>query len=84
MTDFADTYQRSLAPFTRIEPGEWTDETASGRPVIRCVDCGGLTEIDGDHRVIEGDLVVPAVNCATATCGRYQYVRLKDFTEVLR
>jgi hypothetical protein len=84
MSDFADTYKRSLDRVERLDMGEWTDATASGLPVLRCPACGGLTELSADHRIIEGGLVVPAVKCATATCVAFAYVRLADWGEVIR
>lgn len=76
-------YERSLARVERLNAREWTDETATGKPVLCCRKCGGLTEIDDDHR-IEGDRVVPAVTCATVTCGLTEYVTLGDYAAVLR
>lgn len=72
-------YERSLAPAHALEPGEWTDETATGRPVIACRKCGGLTELSAEHR-IEGDRVVPPVECETLTCRLIEYVTLTDYS----
>lgn len=69
-------FLRSLGPATCLEPGEWSFETASGAPAVRCDDCGGISEID--RRVPDDDgvkptidengIVAPRWSCPYATC----------------
>lgn len=69
-------YAYSDAPTPRLQPGEWTKETASGRPALACRCCGSVQEIDDRYRLVDGDRVVPAFSCETETCSAYEYVRL--------
>lgn len=69
-------FLRNLGPATCLEPDEWTMETASGAPAVRCGHCGGISEID--RRVPNDDGVKPTIDeqgivspewsCPYATC----------------
>ena len=53
-------FLRSLAPATCIDPGEWSFETASGAPAVRCEGCGETSEID--RRVADEDGIKPTID----------------------
>lgn len=84
-------FLRSLAPVTCIEPGEWTMETASGAPAVRCENCGGISEID--RRVPNDDGVKPTISeegfvdptwsCPYATCTAEGLAWLEAWGEVV-
>lgn len=74
-------YERNLGPVPALEPGEWTLETASGRPAIRCGSCGGIYDLPETHRVDETGFVVPALRCEYVPCDAYAYVRLLNYSD---
>lgn len=76
------TYERNLGPVQALQPGEWTLETASGRPALRCGACGGIYDLPETHRVDETGLVVPALRCEYV-CDAFAYVRLLEWGEAV-
>lgn len=70
-------YRRSLARVERLIPGEWTEETASGKPALCCADCGAIYDVPETHRIEPSGLIVPAVKCPTVTCFAFSYLKLE-------
>jgi hypothetical protein len=76
----ATRMQRCLGPARYLEPGEYTVETASGRPAIRCASCGTIAELRPEtHRVERGGLVVPVWSCER--CAALDFLILDDYDE---
>jgi hypothetical protein len=81
----ATRYKRNLGRVQCLQPGEWTDRTASGCPALRCGSCGTIFDLPDSHRIEDAGRVVPALRCADVTCSEYSYVTLEDFgEEILR
>ena len=75
------TYERVLLPAAALEPGQWTDMTPMGSPVLSCADCGGLVEIPDTHRIEDSGLIVPALKCPYVSCGTYVYRKLANYRD---
>jgi hypothetical protein len=71
--------QRLLAPATRLEPGQWSAETASGREAVCCPGCGEIAERSDTHRVLTGGLVSPIWNCPS--CSFLDFLELEAHGE---
>ena len=77
-------YSRNLGPVKHLQVQEWTDETASGRPALRCA-CGTIFDLPESHRVLAGGLVAPVVKCPSGTCSFLDFIELEAWgEEVLR
>lgn len=75
---------RHLSAATSMKPGQWTDETASGRPAICCTGCGGIFELEETHTVRGAGIVTPIVSCPYV-CPLMEFITLDDWQEeVLR
>ncbi|HEX5064128.1 MAG TPA: hypothetical protein VFV99_32350 [Kofleriaceae bacterium] len=81
----AADYKRSLYPVEGLLAGEWTDETATGRPAVCCARCSGIYDIPETHRIDPAGFVRPELKCG-AGCSEVGYgVRLLNYAdEVLR
>jgi hypothetical protein len=77
------TYERSLQRAECLEPGEWTDVTASGRVAVCCKDCSQTFDLSEFHRVEEDGRVVPAVRCDNDACLTFGYITLRDWAEAV-
>lgn len=53
---------RCLGPVDSLSEGEFTIETASGRPALMC-ECGHVSEIEPPHSILIGGRVVPIWSC---------------------
>jgi hypothetical protein len=73
--------QRFLGPAPSLQPGQFTVETASGRPAVCCKACGTIAEIQPTHRVLRGGMVVPVWVCEQPTCGAMDFLTLDDIEE---
>lgn len=69
---------RNLGPVAALEPGEYTLETASGRPALRCPGCGGIDELIG---TISAGRLLEAFRCATTTCSFHEWLELEAYGE---
>lgn len=78
-------FNRCLGPVHALQPKEWTDETASGRPALRCA-CGQIYDLPTTHDILISGVVVPAISCES--CSFRAFVTLEAWkleeTEVLR
>lgn len=63
--------------------GQWTDETASGRPAIACPACGGISELPETHTVRGGGIVTPLFSCPYV-CPLMEFITLDDWQEEVR
>lgn len=75
--------QRQLGPVQHLTPGQWTIETASGRPAIRCPACGGISDLDEAHRVLTGGVVSPIWSCPFASCAFQEFLSLEAYGEAV-
>jgi hypothetical protein len=71
-------FARLLGPVTALEPGEYTLETASGRPAVRCPGCGSIDEVTG---TISAGRVLEAYRCETPTCSFHEWIELQGYGE---
>jgi hypothetical protein len=80
-----ERYARHLGPVTSLLPGQYTTETASGRPALSCKACGGIYDVDlATHAIDREGRIVPALACPYV-CGSLGFVTLGDIGEdVLR
>jgi hypothetical protein len=69
--------QRCLGPVGDLEPGQYTLETASGKPAVCCAGCGGISDVVG--HVEPGGAVRSAWTCPTATCSFLEWIVLEAF-----
>ena len=80
-------FNRCLGPATALQHAEWTDETATGRPALRCV-CGHIFELPETHHVIDGGWISPVLACPSEPCPFMEFVQLEAWkleeTAVLR
>lgn len=76
-----EKYSRILGRVEHLQPGQWTEETASGRPAICCASCGGIADLPETHTAGEKGYVVPERECLYATCGVVELVQLVDYGE---
>lgn len=70
--------QRHLGPVASIEPGQWTAETASGKPAICCPACSCVYEIPGH---IDMGKVALAYLCQSGECPFYEWIELEAYGE---
>ena len=70
---------RSHAPATMLEPGQWTVRTASGIPAVSCPLCGQVDELT-EHDII-GGRVSPIWSCPAAGCPVMEFVELAGWNE---
>jgi hypothetical protein len=76
---------RNLGRVECLELGEWTSETASGRPAIRCPECGTIVDLEDRYRIDVAGHVSPTWRCGTMTCALVAWITLVDYAEeVLR
>ncbi len=54
---------RNLGPVASLDAGQWTAETASGRPAISCPSCSAISDLPETHHVLAGGFVSPAWSC---------------------
>ena len=69
--------QRHLGPVASIEPGQWTAETASGRPAVCCPACSAVDEVEGEIAV--DGTVQRAYRCQSGECSFHEWVLLDSF-----
>lgn len=67
------------APVAALEPGQYTVQTASGRPAYACPCCAGVDEIEAT--VDAAGRVAEAVRCPTVTCAFFDRVDLLEWGE---
>lgn len=77
-------FPRHLGSATTLDPQQWTDATASGKPAVCCPACGQVAEIDGpSHVVSRQGKVTPRWKCDA--CSYQEWIELEAFgEEVLR
>lgn len=75
------TLQRLLGPVRALDRGQYTTETATGRPAVCCPSCGDITELDETHRVLPGGLVSPIWMCSLPSCGFADFLVLEAADE---
>lgn len=71
--------QRHLGPVASIEPGQWTAETASGKPAVCCPACSSVDEIPGE--VAADGAVANAYRCESGECPFMEWLVLESFNE---
>lgn len=79
-------FSRHLGSVQTLDPKQWTDQTASGRPSVCCPSCGTTAEIEPPSHVVNkyGE-VTPAWSCPSETCGFKDWLDLEAYgEEVLR
>lgn len=75
----AHRLKRNLGPVGHLAPGEYTVETASGKPAACCPRCGGVSEIEFDvHR---DGRVTQIFSCPYACCPFQDYLDLEAWGE---
>lgn len=74
-------YERQLGPVESLRPGQWTDRTASGRPALSCVKCGGIYDVPETHGIDERGYVMPALTCEYLPCGTCDLVLLANYRD---
>lgn len=72
--------RRLLAPATKLSPGEWSAETASGYPAMSCPCCGAIAELD-EHVVSVGGDVRPIFSCPSPACPFMDFVELSAWND---
>lgn len=70
--------KRLLGPAIRLSAGEWSSETASGKPAIACPSCGEIAEVD---RVLDGGLVSGVWSCPSEHCAVMEFLQLEAWGE---
>lgn len=71
--------QRHLGSVATIEPGQWTAETASGRPAVCCPACSSVDEVLSV--VLPGGAVALAYRCESGECAFHEWIELEAFGE---
>jgi hypothetical protein len=66
--------ERLDAPVAALAPGQYTVQTASGRPAICCPGCGGIEELEAP--IDARGAVAEAFKCVTPTCRFFDRVDL--------
>lgn len=72
--------QRHLGPVAHLDQGQWTSETASGKPAVSCSLCGNISELD-EHTVDRQGNVTPRWCCPNSSCPVMEFLRLESFGE---
>lgn len=70
--------QRHLGTEDGLLCGQFTVETESGRPAIKCPLCGLVFSLPGHCRIEPDGRAVPAVKCPQTSCPFFEYVTLGD------
>ncbi len=73
--------QRHLGRVEQLLPGQYTVETASGRPAICCVGCGTISDLPETHRVTGGGIVVPVWSCPSRACPFMDFLSFEAWGE---
>ena len=73
--------RRLLAEATRLLQGEWSDETASGKPAIACPTCGDISELPETHKVTADGVVTPIWSCPAAACPCSDFLIFEAYSE---
>jgi hypothetical protein len=73
---------RHLSTVQTMSPGEWTNETATGKPAIACPECGGISELELPHVVRGGGIVTPIWSCPYI-CPAMEFITLVDWDEAV-
>ena len=71
--------ERSHAPATMLEPGQWTVRTATGIPAVSCPLCGQVDEL-AEHD-FPGGCVSPIRSCPAARCPFLEHLELTGWNE---
>lgn len=71
--------QRCLGTVGDLDGGQYTVETASGRPAIKCPTCGEIDELGGDHPIDKDGSVTRAWKCPTAVCPFFEWIELESW-----
>jgi hypothetical protein len=75
---------RFLGPAGSLDPGQWSDFTASGGPAVCCPGCGAIVELQADKHVVSREgKVTPAWRCAEETCGVVEWIELEAYGETV-
>lgn len=77
-------FPRHLGSVGTMDPQQWTDLTASGRPAVCCPSCAAVAEVGGPtHVVSRQGRVTPRWKCEA--CGWQEWVELEAYgEEILR
>lgn len=70
--------QRQLRPPAWLSPGQYTTASPSGRPVLSCPECHGVSEIE---QTPLKDGSVPLLWACPFACPYQAYLRLEDWLE---
>ena len=70
---------RNLGPVSHLTAGQWTDETASGKPAVCCPACAEVSELE--HRVLTGGIVSMVWACPAERCPFVDFLTLEAWGE---
>ena len=73
----ARVLQRFLGPASHMTPGQWSNETASGKPACSCPECGLVQDIE--HQVTATGAVLLRWQCEGAGCPMMDWLWLEAF-----
>jgi hypothetical protein len=73
--------QRNLGPVAHLTRGQYTVETASGRPAICCPGCEEVSELAETHRVLTGGIVSLVWACPDGRCPYMDFITLESWGE---
>jgi hypothetical protein len=73
---------RLLSDARRLDRGEWSTETASGRIAIGCPACGCVSELPEDREPRKGSDTVHLIwQCEDEACSFADWISLGDWLE---
>lgn len=81
MTRERQEYQRNLGPVRGLTEGQYTIETATGRPALCCKRCGTIAELPTTHTPMKGGRVDLIWTCPAVSCPETSFITLCDIDE---
>lgn len=73
--------QRHLSSLYSLQPGQWTDETPTGKPAVCCPSCGQVSDLDA-YTVRGGGILTPIWSCPYV-CPAIEFLTLADWDEAV-
>jgi hypothetical protein len=75
-------FSRHLGIPQTLDPQQWTDATASGRPALCCPQCHEVSEIvRGKHVISRQGSVTPEWRCLIGDCSFREWIELEAWGE---